>query len=211
MSAFLDWFYAFATTLFEGIWKVISGLFGGIVQIFNVGHHVQQLSIYKDRFDVLSWILFIFSCLLFLGIVGCIIYLIYIWVRKIIRQRKAAVTNQDLLEEVAILHQNVVKLTKEKEKILALKIGQTTVSVDELNEIFSDDEEDVEAVKKENEAKEALSNMPVRFMRLDAVDKKYDYYLPPEYRKDYTLQELCADFRNFCRERSSSWSSNISN
>ena len=36
----------------------------------------------------------------------------------------------------------VTKLTKEKERILALKIGQTTVSVDDLNAIFNEDEED---------------------------------------------------------------------
>ena len=200
MGAFLDWFYAFATTIVDGLWQIISGIFNGIVQIFNVGGHFQQISLYQDGFDVLSWVLFAITCIVFLGILGCIIYLIYLAIRKAVRQRKAAVTNQDLLEEVAILHKNVVKLTKEKEKILALKIGQTTVSVDDLNEIFNDNEEEgaeTAATKKEEETGE----MPVRFMRLDAVDKKYDYYIAPEYRKDYTLQELCTMFRNFACSR----------
>ena len=204
MGAFLDWFYAFATTIVNGLWRVISGIFGGIFQIFNIGKHIQQISLYKSGFDAVSWVLFVLACLLFLAIVGCLIYLIYLGIRKIIRQRSAAVTNQDLLEEVAILHQNVLKLTKEKERILALKIGQTTISVDELNEIFNEDEEDPLKIGKkdeEEEKKETLTDMPVRFMRLDAVDKKYDYYLPPDYRKDYTLQELCSEFRNFCCSR----------
>ena len=204
MGAFLDWFYAFATTIVNGLWRVISGIFGGIFQIFNIGKHIQQISLYKSGFDAVSWVLFVLACLLFLGILGCLIYLIYLGIRKIIRQRQATVTNQDLLEEVAILHQNVLKLTKEKERILALKIGQTTISVDELNEIFNEDEEDPLKIGKkdeEEEKKETLTDMPVRFMRLDAVDKKYDYYLPPDYRKDYTLQELCSEFRNFCCSR----------
>ena len=202
MGAFFDWFYAFATTIVDGLWQIISGIFGGIFQIFNFGHYVRQISMYKGGFSVLSWVFCILTCLIFLALIGCLVYLIYLWIRKIIRQRKAAVTNQDLLEEVAILHKNVMKLTKEKERILALKIGQTTVSVDDLNAIFNDNEEDeLSALKKENEEKEEVGDTPVRFMRLDAVDKKYDYYIEPDYRKDYTLQELCRDFRNFCCSR----------
>ena len=201
MGAFLDWFYAFATTLVDGLWQIISGIFGGIVQIFNIGGHIQQISLYQDGFDVLSWILFVVTCIIFLGILGCIIYLIYLGIRKAIRQRKAAVTNQDLLEEVALLHKNVVKLTKEKERILALKIGQTTVSVDDLDEIFNEGEATAEEAAATKKNDEETSELPVRFMRLDAVDKKYDYYIPPEYRKDYTLQELCTMFRNFACSR----------
>ena len=205
MGAFLDWFYAFATTIVDGIWQVIQGFYKGIFQIFNLGNHIQQITMYKDGFTVLGWILFVLSVVVFMGIIGCLIYLIYLGIRRIYRNRKAVVTNQDLLEEIALLHQNVVKLTKEKERILALKIGQTTISVDDLNSIFDEDDEEQElaATKKENEEKEkeTLVGMPTRFMRLDAVDKKYEYYLAPDYRKDYTLQELCTMFRNFCCSR----------
>jgi hypothetical protein len=200
MNAFLDWFYAFFTTVIDGFWKIISGIFNGIVQIFNVADYVKQVNLYKGGFDVLSWILFFISIILFLGILAIIIYLIYLGIRKFIRYRKSAVTNQDLLEEVADLHKNVLKLTKEKERILALKIGQTSISVDELNQIFADDEEELgeNATKTETETQ---SDKPVRFVRLDAVDKKYDYYIAPDYRKDYTLKELCENFRNFCCSR----------
>ena len=198
MGAFLDWFYAFITMIVDGIWQIVSGFFKGIVQIFNLGGYFQQISLYKDGFGVISWIFFVITVIIFLGILGCLVYLAYLGIRKIIRQRKAVVTNQDLLEEVAILHKNVVKLTKEKERILALKIGQTTVSVDDLNAIFNDEEEDEEGEKK-NEV--AAGDLPPRFMRLDAVDKKYDYYIEPDYPKDYTLEELCHRFRNFCCSR----------
>ena len=97
MGAFLDWFYAFATTVVDGVWKIISGIFGGIFQIFNLGDHFKQISLYKDGFTPLSWVLFVFACLIFIGIVGCLIYLIYLAVRKVIRQKRAALTNQDLL------------------------------------------------------------------------------------------------------------------
>ncbi len=201
MGAFLDWFYAFATLIVDGLWQIISGLFGGIVQIFNLGGYFEQISIYKDGFNALSWVLFVITAIVFLGILGCLVYLVYLGIRKAVRQRKAVVTNQDLLEEVAILHKNVVKLTKEKERILALKIGQTTVSVDDLNAIFNDNEDEDELAAANKTDEEEATGMPVRFNRLDAVDKKYEYYLVPDYPKDYTLEELCDRFRNFCCSR----------
>jgi hypothetical protein len=59
MSAFLDWFYAFLTTIIDGIWKVVSGIASGILQIFNVVNHFQQINLYKGGFDFLSWVLFV--------------------------------------------------------------------------------------------------------------------------------------------------------
>lgn len=201
MSAFLDWFYAFFTMVVEGIWKIVSGIIGGILQIFNLPNYIKQVQLYKGGFGFIGWFLFALSILLFLGILTIIIYLIYLGIRKYVRYRKSALTSNDLLEEVADLHKSVLKLTKEKERILALKIGQTTISVDDLNDIFTEEElaegEGADAGKKV----ETATEMPVRFIRLDAVDKKYDYYLAPDYRKDYTLQELCSDFRNFCCSR----------
>ena len=54
MSAFLDWFYAFATTVVEGIWKVVSGIVGGIFQIFNIANYVEQVKLYKGNFNLIS-------------------------------------------------------------------------------------------------------------------------------------------------------------
>ena len=73
MSAFLDWFYAFLTSIVEGFWKILSGIFNGIVQIFNIPNHFRQIALYKDGFNALSWVLFIFSSLIFLGIVVILI------------------------------------------------------------------------------------------------------------------------------------------
>ena len=34
-----------------------------------------------------------------------------------------------------------------------------------------------------------------------AIDKKYEYYISPDYRQDFTLEDLCRDFRNFACSR----------
>ncbi len=199
MSGFLDWFFAFLTTMLEGLWKIISGIFGGIVQIFNIVNYISQFKDFKNNFGVLDWIFSILCFILVMCLWGVIIYMIVLGVRKYIRFRRSAVGNEDLLEEVADLHRDVLRLTKEKEKILAMKIGPTSISLDELNEIFKDEEEGEEAAIAEAPA-EHQALLP-RFAKLDAIDHKYQYYEEPIYRSDYTLEELCRDFRNFACSR----------
>ena len=195
MDAFLDWFFAFLTTMIDGIWKIISGFFTGIFQIFNIVSYVKQFDTYKDGFNVLDWVLSILSFVLVLAIWVIIVYLLVLLIRKYIRFRRTAVGNEDLLEEVAELHRNVIKLNNEKERILALKIGQTGVPLDVLNGIYEEEEENItESVGEEAEL------LP-RFAKLDAIDQKYTYYNPPEYRRDYTLSEICDTFRNFACSR----------
>ncbi len=200
MTGFLDWFFAFLTTMLDGLWKIISGLFGGIIQIFNIANYISQFGEFKDGFTVIDWILAVFSFLLVMCLWGILLYMLFLLIRKYIRFRKSMVGNEDLLEEVADLHRDVLRLTKEKEKILAMKIGPTSITMDELNEIFKDDDEDEmpqDALPEPSEIPELLP----RFAKLDAIDRKYQYFEPPLYRQDYTLVDLCTDFRNFACSR----------
>ena len=199
MDAFFDWFFAFLTTMIDGVWKIISGIFGGIFQIFNVVNYVKQFAMYKDGFSVLDWIFAILSFILVLAIWAVIIYMLILLIRKYIRFRRTAVGSEDLLEEVADLHRDVIKLNKEKERILALKIGQTDVPLDMLNSIYDEESEGEE--KADGKAEEIAEGTLPRFSKLDAIDQKYLYYNAPEFRRDYTLEELCAEFRNFACSR----------
>ncbi len=203
MEGFLEWFFAFLTTMLDGLWKIVSGIFGGILQIFNIVEYVKQFNAYKEGFGAADWIFSVLAFVLVMAIWGVIIYMIYLGIRKFVRLRKSAVGNEDLLEEVADLHRDVMRLTKEKERILALQIGQTSVSLDELNEIFNDRRDsDSESDAVENaEKKEETVEIPPRFAKLDAIDRKYMYYEPPIYKNDFTLEELCRDFRNFACSR----------
>ncbi len=203
MEGFLNWFFEFLTTMLDGLWKIVSGIFGGILQIFNIVDYVKQFNAYKDGFGVIDWIFAIFAFILVMAIWGVIIYILILGIRKYIRFRKSAVGNEDLLEEVADLHRDVMRLTKEKERILALQIGQTSISADELREIFSEDggAKTASAPGEEKEEAEPVKELPPRFAKLDAIDRKYLYYQAPDYKSDFTLADLCRDFRNFACSR----------
>ena len=203
MEAFWDWFIEFMTQMLGGVWKIFEGLFLGIVQIFNFGTYANQLT---NREFGWTWILVILTILIAIAIWVGLVFLIILAVRKYIRFRRTIVGNEDLLEEIADLHRDVLRLTSEKERILNMKISQTGLSMEEIRaalgeeqlpEIQSTEEtEETEAAATEETA-QSSNNHTKRFARLSAVDEKYVYYQPPVYNKEMDLKELCDDIRNF--------------
>ncbi len=196
MKGFLDWFFAFLTTMIQGIWKIVEGFFGGIFQIFNVGAYIEQFNTYKSGFGIVDWIMAVLAFILVMLFWAIIAYMIVLLIRKYIRFRRSAVGNEDLLEEVADLHRQVIKMTKEKERILALKISKSGVAGPELEAILRGDEEP--EVKEEEIA---LTDLPPRFAKLDAIDRLYAEAEPFEYENDFSLEDICRDFRNFACSR----------
>ena len=71
------------------------------------------------------------------------IFLIVLGVRKYIRFRRTLIGNEDLLEEIADLHRDVVRLNNEKEKIMQIKVQQAGITYDELKTVIDGNEEEV--------------------------------------------------------------------
>ncbi len=210
MDGFLSWFFAFMTTMLGGVWKIFSNIFLGIVQIFNLPYYFQQLKLFSGTFTPIDWVLTILSFILSFVIWGILIFMLVLAIRKYIRFRRTIIGNEDLLEEIADLHRDVIRLTQEKEKIMALKVGQTSISVEQLNEIFGHRDENSGSFElpgektvpeaersKENEQKSPTDFTGSRFFRLSAVDEKYEYYIAPEYNRSMSLKEICDDLRNY--------------
>lgn len=220
MDAFLNWFFAFITTILEGLWTAIKSVALAIFQFFNFPKLFDQLRLYQGDFNWLGWILCILTVILVYGILVALIVIIVLAIRKYIRFRKSIVGNEDLLEEIADLHRDVLKLTKEKEKILALKVDPSGMTFAQIQAALGGDGAAAGAVAGMTEgqgggaaqpagqggggqkASGTISSEAKRFYRLSAVDEKYSYYVAPEYDNSMSLQELCDDIRNFACSRS---------
>ena len=200
MSAFLDWFFAFMTTMINGLWKILSGIGSGIFQIFNLPAYIAQLNTFKNGFSVVDWILAVISLLAVAAIWIILITLLVLGIRKYIRFRTSMVGKEDLLEELAKLHTDVLKMTQERERILGLKAGTDLSSVDDLNDLLNPDAAHGEE-EEEEQPEENTVLQPVRFARLASIDQLYADYVRPEYEEDYTLEQLCDNFRNFACSR----------
>ena len=185
-----------------GIWRIISNIFLGIGQIFNFSAYANQL---KGAQFGWMWIFVIIVIVLVVAIWAALIFLIVLGIRKYIRFRHTLVGNEDLLEEIADLHRDVIRLTAEKERIMTMKITQTGLSYEELKAVLGEDSAGTAAAKPTTEnAQENAGNgenaavvSSKRFARLSAVDDKYVFYQPPVYDTEMSLAEICDDIRNF--------------
>ena len=209
MDGFMNWFFAFMTSFIEALWKGLTGLFGAVSFLFNFPLISDQLSKYKNDFNILGWILCVLTIIIAYGILVAIIFLITLVIRKYIRFRHTLVGNEDLLEEIADLHRDVVRLNAEKERIIAMKIDPTGFTYNQLREMFEEQRPDNEEIIKPADENGEETPEPVvggleekRFFRLSAVDDKYTYYVAPTYDRTMSLSAICDDIRNFACSRS---------
>ena len=184
METFVRFLYELLMQFFLGFKDIFLGLLNGIKEIFNINAYITIINFYKSDFSIGEWILAGIAILLILALMGFIIFLIYLLVRKYIRFRKTLVEQESLLEEVAKLNGEVARMMKEKEDILAMKVSNLGIKPTEAGEEPSEDED----------------NKPVgetRFAKLTQVDEEYKNYKIKNYGNSFTLAELIENFRNF--------------
>ena len=85
MGNFLKWFFAFITEILQGFALIFSGIFNGIIQIFNIKKYVDIFKEYSPNFGVAEWILSILAILIVVAVFALIIFIIVLAVRKYLR------------------------------------------------------------------------------------------------------------------------------
>ncbi|MBR6880949.1 MAG: hypothetical protein IKN14_07710 [Clostridiales bacterium] len=205
MSAFFRWFFAFISEMLKGFSLIFTGIGKGIVQIFNIKNYVDIFKTYSVEFGALGWVLAILSILVVAAIYVLIALLIIFAVRKYIRFRHSIVSNEDLLEEISVLQQRVMKMAREKDEIMAMKVAQ--IGLPGGNRGFAAAGEGISSFAGTGDGLEGDSQAPTedgvfvttdhRFSKLFEVDNFYKTYTPPEYDNEIDLVTFCDKFRNF--------------
>ena len=193
MDLFVRFLYDFLSLFFGGIKKIFLGLFEGIKEMFNIPKYYEVVKNYSEDLTTKEWIMVVLAVLCLLIILGTIIFLIILGIKKYIRLRKSLVEQEELLEEVADLNRDVLKLTKEKDKIMAMKVSQLGLKPDESETLELNEEQD----KKDEVLKQGES----RFSKLSQIDLEYKDYKLEDYHNTFTLPELCETFRNFAASK----------
>lgn len=135
--------------------------------------------------------------------------MIVLAVRKYLRFRHSIVSNEDLIEEIADLQRKVVKMAKEKDDIMAMKVAQMGLP-NKAGQALSLGEDGITAADERTELPlnaEAVTSDGViqttdhRFSKLMEVDAFYADYTPPAYDNEITLSGICEAYRNFACSR----------
>lgn len=160
------------------------GLFGALRQMFDFPAYVEIFKKYADSFSAGQWVLAVLCCVLIFAALCAIVWVAIHFGRRFIKKIFGdKVLNQDLMDEIDNLKRELIKTTREKDRILGLKVAYQGYDVLEGNE-----GEDTSSEKKEGES---------RFYKLTEVDNAYAGYLAPEYDKSLTLEDICIRFRNY--------------
>ncbi|HKL73971.1 MAG TPA: hypothetical protein VJ903_03670 [Clostridia bacterium] len=195
VSKFAQFFGEFCKIFFGGILGLFysdstvnnrGGIIGSLYQMFDFA---QYIALYKSYKSELSTGQLIGAVLCFVVVVAVFVLLLWLMIffgkrffKKIFGDK---VLNQDLVDEIDTLKKELIKTTREKDRILGLKIAYQGYDVME-----GEEGEDTSSQKKEGES---------RFYKLTEVDNEYldEAYTPREYNLDVSLEEICDRFRNY--------------
>lgn len=196
MDTFVRFLFEFMSVFFSGVGMIFKGLFGGILQMFNISEYLYTIEFYRKDFNISEWVLVIIAVIVMLIVLLLIILLIWFVIRKYVKFRKTLVEQESMLEEIGSLNKQVADLVQEKEKILAMKVSQLGLKPTEEAVITNEEE------NSENQGSEETENLDnIRFSKLHAIDVEYMNYKVQNYNNTFTLEELVELFRNFAASK----------
>ncbi len=194
MESFVQFLYELLGQFFGGIWRAVTGFFSGLFDLINIPAYADLVGDHSAGFGAGGWILAIVSLLVITAIFVALVILVVILIKKKIDNKNKLKNQVALLEEVGKLNNQVIRLTKEKDKILAIKAGAPDLPFSNWGTGESGEEQDGDNVLKEGES---------RFYKLTKIDADYlEYDKEAEvFNNDITLEEICDQFRNFACSR----------
>lgn len=196
MDTFVRFLFEFMSVFFSGVGMIFKGLFGGIIQMFNISEYLYTIEFYRKDFNMSEWVLVVIAVIVMLIVLLLIILLIWFVIRKYVKFRKTLVEQESMLEEIGSLNKQVADLVQEKEKILAMKVSQLGLKPTEEAVITNEEE------NSENQGSEETENLDnIRFSKLHAIDVEYMNYKIQNYNNTFTLEELVELFRNFAASK----------
>ena len=195
--------------MLKGYAEIVKGIGRGFRQIFDIKNYITIFKTYSTDFSAVSWILAVLSIIIVVAIYVLILAMIILAIRKYLRFRHSIVSNEDLLEEISLLQRQVLKMTKEKDEIMAMKVAQMglpagsgALSLADGQTAFEGGEGGGEAVASAGTVEDGVvQTTDFRFSKLIEVDTFYKTYTPPEYDNEISLEGIVDRFRNFACSR----------
>lgn len=193
MAGFFDFIFEILLHLFGSIAALFVDIFTNFVQIFNVIFYAESMRKYAPDFTFWDWLFSLFSLLVLTAALILTIYFLILLFKKYFRLRKTFVEKEELVEQIDDLNHRVIRLIKEKEKILAMQVSKLGIRPGE------GDEPETAAPGEEQQA---AQNTVSRFVKLIDVDKRYaENPFRVTDPQNYTLRDLVVNFRNFaCKD-----------
>ncbi len=174
-----DYLIKVFTQFFSYLFKVVADIFINLVNMFNFKEYWTLTKEYSSTNGGWVWIIVILVFLLLIAITAGIVFLIVWTVKKYLRLHKSLKKQDAIIKEVG-------KLNKE------LAYAHNALDKRIKSDLARKKKESGEASTEEEEEDD-----DIRFKKLTLVDKKYANGNPETLNTEFTLEEVCINFRNF--------------
>ena len=118
MDTVFKFLYEFLGQFFTSLWSIVTGIFKGIVGMFDFPAYGKIISDYTSELGGLEWVIAIFAMILLAAVLVFLVMLIVLSLKKFFRYKKKVKDTGDLVAEVNHLTKEVMRLNLEKDKIL---------------------------------------------------------------------------------------------
>ena len=161
------------------------GVFGGIIEIFNFNEYFKLFIDFKcSNPSLIEWIFCIIGIIMVFAVLIGLVLVLVLFIRKMFYRIFSKETNQDLIDEIARLRSQLKRSEKNRDRLLKFRTKGK-------GKLLEADGYDDEGNNIQN------SNVNSRFHKLIKIDEKYQNYEHIESDFDYSLFNICNDFRLF--------------
>ena len=201
MNAFFYYFYTMMEHIVELFMDVVYALWNLIVGVVDIPYYLNVFRTYKGELTIAGWICVILVHSLIVTLIILLVYLIYRWLRIVFKFKVPVAEYEKMKDEVVRLNREVLKVTYEKDKILAMKVSELGMAAN-ADLLEGMNVELLENGEEEGSEVATVETSELRFPRLSGVDQYFrTEYQKPEYDNGVTLEEVCQRFRNFAASR----------
>lgn len=145
MNAYFYYFYNFMRSIFDNVYNLCIAFKNCILGILDIQFYQKLSSTYYKDLSPLGWIAYIITHILIYILIALVLYLIFKGLKVLFRFKVPVVEYEKMKDEVVTLKREIMKANYEKDKILAMKISEMGLKVNdellernpELNKLYS--------------------------------------------------------------------------
>ena len=130
MSVYGEFFTKFMEPFFEGLLNIFKGIGSGIGQMFNIVNYITVINDYKSDLTGVGLVIMILTIILLVAIIAVIIFFIYRAIRTYVRYRRNVKKEDQLIEEIEVLNNEILKLKRQNAKIAELTYENVEIEYD---------------------------------------------------------------------------------
>ena len=204
MSNFFNYFKEDIGQVFQAFVEAVGAIFNFLNYLFNFPMRMNIIKSHSATFSTTDWVMLLIANVMLVSICCLIIYLVGKLIRNIFFNGISRKEYERMAVEVRSLQRDLLRSNYEKDKILAMKMGdplppEEEPAKEEQNQEEASAEEAALPVSNRNTFQSpCVDPSESRFFRLTNVDNYYKSdYVAPEYNNDITLEQFCEQFRKY--------------